>query len=96
MEIESAGHEVEVVVVENAALDRAEHVGEGARLKVVRVELGVGGKDKSGVCGRLSGISGMKDIGLRTESFSTVSEYTSKSERDNGVEIRMLDLKGGC
>lgn len=68
MEIESAGHEVEVVVVENAALDRAEHVGEGARLKVVRVELGVGGKDKSGVCGRLSGISGMKDIGPKIKA----------------------------
>ena len=71
METESAGDKVEVVVVEH---DTAEHVGERARLNAVRVELGLGGNDKSptagvsGVCGRLSGLSGMEEIGCLIES----------------------------
>lgn len=103
MEIESAGDKVEVVVVEH---DTAERVRERVRLNAGRVELGLRGNDKSptagvsGVCGRLSGPSGMEEIGCwiesRTEKSSSVSEYTSKSERDNGVEIRMFDLKKDC
>lgn len=104
MEIESERDEVEVVVVEH---DRAENVGERGRLNTVRVELGLGGgNDKpstsgaSGVRGRLSGLSGIEDIGCwnesSTEESSSVSEYISKSEMDNGVEIRMFDLKTDC
>ena len=70
-EIESAGDKIEVVVVEH---DTIEHVRERARLNAVRVELGLGGNDKSptagvfGVCGRLSGLSGMEEIGCWIES----------------------------
>lgn len=57
IEIESTENEVEVVV-ENAELDRAEHVGEAGGFNAVRVELGLSSKNK--VPGRLCGLIEIK------------------------------------
>lgn len=74
MEMESTGNEAEVVV-ENAELDR---VGEAGGLNAVRVELGLSGNDKSSaeVSGRLSGLTGMMELGRGGASRTKLSSVS--------------------
>lgn len=75
MEMGSTGIEVEVVVVENIELDRAEYAGEAGRLNVVQVELGLSGMGRS-----FPGPNGMKETG-RGNASNLMDVWLTSNDR---------------